>query len=167
MKFAKLLMPLILLVMSAGGVAAQSAQVPFGGLLQDTSAPVEIAADSLTINQAEGTASFVGNVVIGQGEMRLSAASVQVEYAASDSGSTGQISRLVATGGVTLVNGSESAEAREAEYSINTGVIILSGGVILTQGQNALSADKMILDLASGTATLQGRVRSVLQVGDN
>ncbi|MFV2001751.1 MAG: LptA/OstA family protein [Paracoccaceae bacterium] len=167
MKFTKILMPLLLLVMSAGGAVAQGAQVPFGGLLQDTSLPVEIAADSLTINQAEGTASFVGNVVIGQGEMRLSAARVQVEYAASGNGPTGRISRLVATGGVTLVNGSETAEAREAEYSINTGVIILSGGVILTQGQNALSADKMILDLASGTATLQGRVRSVLQVGGN
>ncbi len=146
---------------------AQGAQVAFGSFLQDTSLPVEIAADQLIVNQADGSATFSGNVLIGQGEMRLSASEVRVEYAPSDGSATSRISRLLATGGVTLVNGGEAIEASEAAYSIDTGIIVLTGGVILTQGQNALSADKMIVDLNTGLATLEGRVRTILRAGNN
>ena len=41
------------------------------------------------------------------------------------------------------------------------------GGVILTQGQNALSAERMIVDLNTGKATLEGRVKTILQTGGN
>lgn len=146
---------------------SQGTQVTFGSFLQDTSLPVEIAADQLVVNQADGSATFSGNVLIGQGEMRLSAREVRVEYAPPDGSTTSRISRLLATGGVTLVNGPEAIEASEAAYSIDTGIIVLTGGVILTQGQNALSADKMTVDLNTGLATLEGRVRTILQAGNN
>lgn len=163
----KYLVAVAFLVVSAAGAHSQGAQVAFGGFVQDTTLPVEIAADQLTINQSDGSATFTGNVLIGQGEMRLSADKVRVEYVTSDGDSTGRVSRLLATGSVTLVNGAEAAEAAEAEYSIDTGIIVMSGGVILTQGRNALSADRMIVDLKSGVATLEGRVRTIFQTGEN
>ena len=61
---------------------AQDAQVAFGGLRQDTTLPVEVKAESLTVNQTDGSATFTGNVLVGQGEMRLAAQTVRVEYAA-------------------------------------------------------------------------------------
>ena len=63
-----------------GPVAAQEAKIAFGGLAQDTSLPVEVQADMLSVNNADGTAIFEGNVLVGQGEMRLAAAKVAVEY---------------------------------------------------------------------------------------
>ena len=147
--------------------AAQGTQVAFGGLKHDSSLPVEITADQLEVNQADGNATFSGNVVIGQGEMRLSAGKVVVEYAASNGDATGRIARLQASGGVLLVNGAEAAEARQADYDIDRGTVVMSGDVILTQGQNALSSQRMVVNLSSGTATMEGRVKTILQSGGN
>ncbi len=140
---------------------SQGAQVAFGGIQQDTSAPVEIAADSLSVDQQDGTATYAGDVVIGQGEMRLAAPKVTVVYVAGE----GRIDRLEATGGVTLVNGAEAAEANQAIYSIDAGTITMIGNVLLTQGQNALTAERMVVNLKTGTAEMSGRVRTLLQTG--
>lgn len=156
-----------LTLLLANTATAQGTSIAFGGLSHDVSLPIEITADQLEINQADGTANFVGNVIIGQGEMRLSAGAVLVEYATENGGTTGEISRLIASGGVTLVNGSEAAEAQDATYIISTGEIIMSGGVILTQGRNALSSDRMVINLTAGTGRMEGRVKTILQAGGN
>ncbi len=142
---------------------AQQATVAFGGLTQDTTLPVEIEADSLTVNNADGTAVFTGNVLVGQGDMRLSAGAVRVEY-----GADGQsINRLFASGGVTLANQSEAAEAQEAVYTIGSGEVIMTGQVLLTQGQTALSGQKLVINLQSGTGTMEGRVQTTFIPGEN
>ncbi len=148
-------------------IAAQGAQIAFGGLKQDTSLPVEISADQLQVDQADGTAVFSGNVRIGQGQMRLSADKVLVEYAKGNGAGTGRISRLLATGNVILVNGPDAAQAREAIYSIDEGRIVMRGDVILTQGDNALSSERMVINLKDGTAVMEGRVKSILKAGEN
>ncbi|AUH32779.1 lipopolysaccharide transport periplasmic protein LptA [Paracoccus tegillarcae] len=142
--------------------AAQN--VAFGGIQADTSAPVEMSADNLTVNQADGSAVFTGNVIIAQGEMKLQAGEVTVIYA---EGGQQRIESLKATGGVTLASGTDAAEAQEALYEVETGMIDLTGDVIMTQGQNVLTGDKMRVNLADGTAQAQGRVRTVLQPGGN
>ncbi len=155
-----------LLIIGATNHAWAQAQVAFGGLKHDSSLPIEISADKLSVDQADGTAIFDGNVKIGQGDMRLSAAKVRVEYATGEN-TTGEISKLFATGGVTLVNGAEAAEAREAIYTISSGLVVMTGDVILTQGQNALSSDSLIVDLKNGTGTMEGRVKSIIRTGNN
>ncbi|MFL4469308.1 LptA/OstA family protein [Tateyamaria armeniaca] len=144
-------------------LAAQGTQVAFGTIQQDTSAPVEVTADELNVDQATGEAIFTGNVVIGQGDMRLSAARVVVIYREDSAG----IERLEATGGVTLVSGPDAAESQRADYDIDSGVIVMSGDVLMAQGRSALSADRMTVDLDGGTARMQGRVKTILQTGDN
>lgn len=152
----------IALLGTPGFAVAQGAQIAFGDTQQDASAPVEVTADDLSINQSDGTAVFTGNVLIGQGEMRLSAPRVLVVYLQDQSG----ISRLEATGGVTLVSGEDAAEASEADYNIETGLIELEGDVLLVQGPNALTAEKMFVDTRAGTARMSGRVKTVLQPED-
>ena len=109
-----------------------------------------------------GTARFTGNVVIGQGDMRMMGAIVDVEFAAGEDGGS-RIERLHATGGVTLVNGSEAAEAREADYTVTSGVVVMTGDVVLTQGENAVAGEKLTVNLESGTGVMEGRVRVVFQ----
>lgn len=165
--FSRILARLVAVILLLSPLPALSQTgVAFGGLSHDTSLPVEVTADRLEVDQADGSATFVGNVVVGQGDMRMSAGEVRVEYATGEA-STGEIERLFASGGVTLVNGSEAAEAAEAVYTIDTGTVVLTGGVILTQGQNALSADQLVIDLQAGTGTLTGRVKTIIQSGSN
>ncbi len=141
--------------------SAQGANVAFGTISQDTSLPVEVTSEELSVDQQTGTAIFTGNVVIGQGEMRLSAQRVLVVYRADANG----IAKMEATGGVTLVSGPDAAEAQRADYSIDDGTIVMQGNVLLAQGASALSADTMTIHLKDGTARMSGNVRTKLQTG--
>lgn len=143
---------------------AWAQSVGFGAMRADTGAPVEVTADSLRVNQDTGEAVFTGNVLIGQGEMRLSAQSVTVAYA---EGGQNRIRSLNATGGVTLVSGPDAAEAAEAVYDVEAGTILLTGDAIVTRGESVLAGDRIEVNLNDGTASVSGRVRTVLQPGEN
>lgn len=151
----------LFLIGTSGGIAQSN--VDLGGLNVDTTAAIEVSADSLSVDQDLGTAIFSGNVVIGQGDLRLSAGRVEVIY----SEETGDIARLIASENVLFVTDTDAAEAQNAEYNVVTGILTLTGNVMLTQGASAISAEAMILNLNSGTATMEGRVRTVLQQQGN
>ena len=146
---------------------AQGAQVPFAGLQVGPNSTVEIAADSLSIDQKSGKAIFVGNVIAGIENMRLSADSVEVVYAAGTEGGTGAISGLIAKGHVVFSNGIEAAEGDFADLDLEAGEIVMTGDVILTQGPNALSGQSLRIDLNTGTALIEGRVQTIFQTGDS
>ncbi|MGN7868806.1 lipopolysaccharide transport periplasmic protein LptA [Paracoccus sp. 22332] len=150
------------LILAATPAVAQN--VAFGGMRADITAPVEVRADNLSVNQADGSAVLTGNVVIGQGGMRLSADRVTIIYAEGDQN---RIRSLDAVGNVTLVSGPDAAEAQAATYDVAGGNVTLTGDVVLTQGQNVLTGDTMQVNLGTGQAQVQGRVRSVLQPGGN
>ncbi|MDW4497999.1 LptA/OstA family protein [Sulfitobacter sp. D35] len=156
------LLTVLVLLAFAAPLGAQTASVAFGAIQQDTGLPVEVTADNLAVDNATGTAVFSGNVVIVQGEMRLAAQEVLVVYRGTAEG----IARLEAKGGVTLVSGPDAAESQTADYDIDAGTIVMNGDVLLTQGQSALSADKMTVQLDDGTAQMAGRVKTILQTGD-
>lgn len=140
----------------------QGAEVAFGGLSHDNTLPVEVTADSLRIEQQTGIAVFSGSVVVGQGDLRLSADEVKVTYAREGEAS-GRIRRVLATGNVTLTNGAEAAEAAKADYDIASGLVLMEGDVLLTQGPNALSGQKLRIDLTTGVAQMEGRVQTIFQ----
>lgn len=144
-------------------VASAQTNINLGGISADPNAPVEVSADSLSVDQQSGSAVFSGNVVVGQGALRLNAGEVRVIY----SEATGDIAALTATGGVTFVTATEAAEADAANYDLVAGTLVLTGNVLLTQGASALSADEMRIDLNSGSAQMSGRVRTVFQQGGN
>lgn len=149
----------ILAALLFGTASFAQTNINLGGISADPKAPVEVSADNLSVDQDSGTAVFSGNVIIGQGNLRLSAGSVRVVYAEA----TGDIAQLIASGGVTFVTNSEAAEATTADYNLITGMLVLSGEVLLTQGASALSAEKMTIDLNTGNAQMSGRVRTVFQ----
>lgn len=158
----RLLISVLAWVLGAGMLAAQT-NIDLGGITVDTSAAIEVSADSLSVDQDTGQAIFSGNVIIGQGDLRLQASNVEIIYVAE----TSDISQLIATGNVTFVTADEAAEAQKADYNVVTGMLTLSGDVLLTQGASAISAETMTINVTDGTATMAGRVRTVLQQGDN
>ena len=126
-----------------------------------------MSADQLSVDQTSGRAEFKGNVVVVQGEIRMSADSVLVEYATDANAAPAGISQLVASGQVTFVTPSEAAEAAKATYSVDGGTVLLSGDVLLTQGLNALSSDQLLINLTTGVGQMEGRVRTIFGTGNN
>jgi lipopolysaccharide export system protein LptA len=164
----------LLLAGAAGVAAAQGANVPFDGFEHDNTLPVEITSDALDLDQGAGVAIFTGSVRVGQGALRLAAERLEVFYATEDAdpaaaepdagtaaSATGDIERMIATGGVTLTNGAEAAEAERASYVVASGVVEMEGDVLLTQGRNALAGETLRIDLIAGSARMEGRVQTI------
>jgi lipopolysaccharide export system protein LptA len=148
------------LLLSATAATAEQ-KIAFGDLNQDTTLPVQVSADQLAVNNADGSAVFSGNVVVTQGEMKLAAGEVKVTYGTEQT----DIQERVASGGVTVTNLGDAAEAREAVYTIDSGVIVLSGDVLLTQGPSAMAGQKLTINLKDGTGVMDGRVTTTFVPG--
>ncbi|MEM9575552.1 MAG: lipopolysaccharide transport periplasmic protein LptA [Pseudomonadota bacterium] len=145
------------------GAAAQGTQVAFGAIQQNDGLPVEVTSDSLAVDQNAGTATFTDNVIIIQGEMRLSANEVTVFYDTEAQ----SIERIEAIGDVILISGEDAAESERADYNVDDGTIVMTGNVLVAQGPSALTADRMTVQMSDGTAQMSGRVKTTLQSGDN
>ena len=142
---------------------AQQATIAFGDLEQDTSQPVQVGADQLAVNNADGSAVFTGNVEVTQGEMTLKAGEVRVKYGADQT----QIDQLIASGGVSITNLADKASSTEAVYTIASGVIVLTGNVQLAQGPSTMQGQKLTINLKDGTGVMEGRVTTTFQPGGN
>lgn len=141
--------------------AIAQTNVSLGTLSVNPAAPIEVSGDAMRVDQNTGVAVFEGNVVIGQGDLRLSAGRVEVVYNAG----TQSVSHLSASGGVTFVTATEAAEARTAEYDLDGGQLTMRGDVLLTQGATAIAANQMRIDLSSGSAQMDGNVRTIFNQG--
>jgi len=162
--------PLLILSCLSVGMAsfAQETQVPFGGLKHDASQKIEIASDSLVVSQGNANAEFTGGVKAGQGTLKIEADRLLVEYGtASDGSVTGAIEIMSAFGNVVLSNGAEAAQAQEAVYRVADGQVRMTGDVILTQGRNAIAGNVLNINLDTGDAVFEGRVRTVLEPVEN
>ncbi len=137
--------------------------VSFAGLKTDPKAPVQVQADQLSINQTDGSATFSGNVVVTQSDLELKAATVTVVYEQDGKG----IAELHATGGVTIRAGDNAASAEDAIYTVATAELVLSGKVLLAEGQATLSGDKLTINLRTGLGTMDGRVTTTFAPGGN
>lgn len=143
---------------------AQTSVATGGFRNPDPDAPVEVVADRLDLTQDAGTALFTGNVVATQGEMRLSAQWLLVEYVLLADGSLGDdIKTITARDDVILVTPTEAAEGDEAVYHPLSNEVVMTGNVVLTQGLNTVAGNRMVVDLETGIGQVEGRVRTVLQ----
>lgn len=163
MTFLNRLAIVVVFVCLPGLALAQAGALSFGQGTRDRGAPVEVSSDSLSVDQNDNSAVFTGSVVIAQGEMRLAAPRVRVVYLPDRSG----IETLEASGGVTLTSGEDAAEAQDAAYNLDTGMIELRGDVLLVQGTSAISGDTVIVDTNAGTAQVTGRVKTILRPQEN
>ena len=163
----RFVLTLFALSLMSPAALAQGADVALGISSFDPDAPVEVTADELSIDQSTGAATFDGNVLVVQGDVRMSAGVITVFYAQDENGSANGIAELRASEGVTVVTPTDAAEAAEAVYAVSSGQVILAGSVLLTQGQTALSGDRLTLDLNAGTGRMEGRVRTVIGGNQN
>jgi lipopolysaccharide export system protein LptA len=159
MALIKRITTVIVIWTSATAIAFAQGAAPFAGFKHDSSEPIEIAADQLEVFNNQNKAIFTGNVEVQQGVTRLKAQELHVTYRqrgeGDASGQTGTIKRLQASGDVMMSNGKERAQANEADYDVSKGIIILTGDVLLMQGENAINSNQLVIDLVTGKATMQ------------
>jgi len=117
----------------------------------DSQAPIEITADTLEVRQSDNLAIFRGDVDAVQGDMVLKADMLVVHYRENnDAPDQPGISQIDAEGNVFVSSPNETAQGARGVYDIDNQKIWLSGGVILTQGDNIIQGEQLELDLASG-----------------
>ena len=119
----------------------------------NSNAPVDVAADRIEVQDRADRAIFSGSVVVRQGELTLTSGRLTVAY--SNTGGI-EIERLDASGGVTVTSPSESARGQFAVYDLDDRIITLIGGVTLQRGDSRVSGGRLVLDLDTGRAVMDG-----------
>ena len=158
------LLALLGLVLWLSSPATAQVDIGFGGVNYDAGTPIEVTADSLTVDQSTGEAVFTGNVIVVQGDLRMAAGAVRVVYA--EQGGAQDVREVLATGGVLVTRGSDAAEGGQARFDVNSSLLTLSGDVLVTQGGTAIAGDTMVVNMRTGSGSVDGRVRTVLGGGD-
>lgn len=147
--------PILLLI---GGLSLM-ATASLGQILNnyDSNAPVDVNADHAEDQGKQNRLILSGNVIIKQGGMTLSTQRATVLYSKSAGGSP-QAQRFDAIGGVTVVNGDQSAHSDAAIYDVTRRLVTMVNGVNLQQGQNHVQGGRLVMDLVSGRTVMDGGV---------
>ena len=140
----------LLAALPGGGVIAHAQSI--SGFNSD--APVNYAADRIELQDKQKRVVLSGNVDIRQGDLSMRAGRTTVAY--TDDGSV-KIQRIDASGGVTVTRGHETARGAVAIYDFNRRVITMVGGVALRRGADNLNGGRLVIDLASGLSSVDGR----------
>lgn len=99
-----------------------------------------------------------GRVEINQGQNRLRANAIRGE------GDEDGLRTVTATGEVYYVTPTETIRGDRAVYTLSNATIVVTGDVILTQGQNVLTGGSLTYNVDTGAAAMSGgtgRIRGV------
>lgn len=121
----------------------------------DSSAPIDVDAARIEVQDAANQAVFSGDVIIRQGKLTLYADSVKVLYTRK----TGdpEMQRLDARGNVRLVSPTERATANNGIYDVAGRIITLTGNVTLDRGGSMLKGQRLVLNLNTGLSSFDAR----------
>ncbi|WP_425228696.1 LptA/OstA family protein [Sphingomonas sp.] len=122
----------------------------------NTAAPIDFGADHIELQDRANRAVLSGNVSVRQAEMSLAAARMTVAYTGQVVNGSPQVSRLDASGGVTVRRPDQTARSSYAIYDLNRRVITMLGAVSLTQGANTVNGGRLTINLDTGRAVIDG-----------
>jgi len=152
---------LIGLTLGAGALAQSGGQVSaLKG--HDSNAPVDVDADRIAVQDRADRAVFAGNVKARQGNLTLATARLTLAYTSGDGI---QIRRLDASGGVVVTSPSETARGNFAVYDLDRKLITLVGDVRLARQGSTINGSRLLIDLNTGRAVMDGGAPGVGQSG--
>lgn len=122
----------------------------------NSNAPIDFGADNIELQDKANRAVLSGSVSVKQAEMTLNAARMTVSYTGQVVGGNPQVSRLDASGGVTVRRPDQTAKSQFAIYDLNRRVITMLGAVTLTQGGNTVNGGRLTINLDTGRAVIDG-----------
>ena len=155
-------LPLLGAAMLASVALAQSSGSVSALKGHDSNAPIDVAADRIEVQDRADRAVFAGNVKVRQGTLTLDTSRLTVAYS---SGGGIQIRRLDAAGGVVVTSPSETARGNFAVYDLDRKLITLIGDVRLARAGSTINGSRLLIDLNSGRAVVDGGAPGVGQGG--
>ncbi|MFA5900850.1 MAG: LPS export ABC transporter periplasmic protein LptC, partial [Hyphomicrobium sp.] len=142
---------------------ADAAGAPLGVFQTDPTAPIDIDALRLDVDDRSKQAVFKGDVHAVQGDFIVRTSSLRAFY----TGSAGlaeqadpsapkpaaDITRIEARGKVivTSKNG-QNANGEWADFDVKNNQVVLGGDVVLTQGKNVVRGTKLTINMVTGEA---------------
>lgn len=144
--------------------------LPAWSLSTDRNQPINIEADTATLNEASGTSTYRGNVHLRQGTLQLRGDNMTVQMRDD------RIDKVVLTGNpATYVQRPDNAEedqhaeaGRIEYYAGENRMILLDNARIWQSGKDQFSSDRIVFNLTENTVNAGGgsstdRVRITLQ----
>ncbi|HET9512036.1 MAG TPA: LptA/OstA family protein [Sphingomonas sp.] len=123
----------------------------------NSNAPIDFNAGTIELQDRANRAILSGGVNVRQANMTLEAQRMTVAYTGQITEGSPQVSRLDASGGVTVTRPNQRAKSQYAVYDLNRRLIMMLGGVTLVEGAgNTVSGGRLTINLDSGRATIDG-----------
>jgi lipopolysaccharide export system protein LptA len=171
-RIVRLALPGLLLALAPGAAAAQPAQQPSNmaqGLTANSGQPVKIESKSLEVRDKSRMATFAGNVKMTQGDSIVqckvlvvfyedgSAPSANTKAAPTVAGPGGkqQIKRMECKGDAIITQKDQIASGENGVFEVKANTLTLTGNVVVTQGQNVLHGEKMVVNLTTGVTKIE------------
>ena len=164
---------------AAAQPTANATPGPFQGMMNDQKKdqPVQIEAATLEVRDKDKKATFSGNVQVVQGDTTMKCQRLVVFYG-QEVGIGGEkqasaapvttskstpgmpqgaqnIRRIEAQGGVTVLTKDQNARGDLGIYDLQNKTITLSGHVTVSQGQNVISGERVVVDTVTGNAKVE------------
>ena len=147
---------LIAMLLAATAAQAEPQANPLVGH-RDTNQPIYFSADRFVAEKApqsgpHGTinGTYIGNVVITQGEIRMRANTVRIAIIG------GKPNKIYANGNVVVNSASGTATGDNGVYDVAPRLVTLTGHVVLTKEKNVMRGPMLTVNLVTGVANLGG-----------
>jgi len=144
----RILFALLMLLAAAGAAAAQ-----VSGTQNSPGGPIKVTGDTFVIDDANGQATFTGNVEIVRNGLNLWAQKVVIEYG---SGGVEDVSTMVATGKVRLKTRDQDATGDRATFDPNTQQLRMTGNVVVVNATGTLTGPSLTVNLKDNSTVFEG-----------
>src|SRR6516165_6802233 len=152
------------------GLSSSPAQILPG---TNSKEPISVDADKLVYFDKERKAVYSGNVIVIQGDTKMTCSAMTVYLNRSPAQGSGEsadaqagppsnsgIKRIEAAGPVTVVSKTQVATGDSATYDKGEDKVLLIGNVTLSDGQNVTKGERLIYDLKTSQATIDPGAKS-------
>lgn len=141
----------------AGPLLAQttvSDPAGFGSLAESADEQVNVTANALEVDENASTATFSGEVVVIQGDMRLEAPMLVAIYG---EGGPSDLENFTTSGGrTTMETEDQTVVADTAFYDFSLRVLTFTGDVVVVSASGTVGAEKLVIDTRAGTSSFSG-----------
>ncbi len=123
------------------------------------SLPVEVEANEMEIIDADKQAIFRGKVDAVRGTDHIKSDLMTVYYAdvkQADGTSKSQVSKLDATGNVTITTRKQTITGEWARMDVLANTLVVGGHVKLVEGKTTLQGEKLNVDLTTDRTLMTG-----------
>ena len=150
----------------SGNVCFPETQLGLGAFTVNPDSKIEITSNSMVFNSKTQFTEFYDKVVIKYGNLTLEA--VKLKISQSSKPSQSESLEFYIDGPLVIYNGKNSIYGDTAFYSRKDQNLTISGNVHLSQGNNKISGEQLVLNLDNGLAKISGSVKTILEpVGKN